>query len=280
MIARLTWLLLISLTVCCVFASAQSSPQVKKTITKTDRLDFGAGGTIAVTGAPIGSIKIVGSAKNEIEIVAQIEVQAGSEADALKLAESSGFLLDESRIRASIMSVGVHNKFGAKKLPKEARKDLLTSPLRIDYVITVPRYSDLEIDGGRGDVSVSRVEGSIRINSLDGNTVIEGATGNASVSIGSGSLMLAFSPRGWHGRTADVQMANGDVTVRLPSSFNVEIDATVLKAGSIENLIPEIKPRDRKVPFTERSMVAKYGFGGPPLRFVVGSGKIKFERLN
>jgi hypothetical protein len=279
MLARLTWLSLISLTVFCAAASAQSLP-FKRTITKTDRLDFGAGGTVAVAGAPAGSIKVVGSPKNEIEIVAEIEVQAGSDADALKLAESSGFLLDESRVRTSIISIGGFNKFGTKKLPKDFRKELLAATLRIAYTVTVPRYTDLEIDGGKGDISISGVDGAIRINSLEGDTVVDAAGGNAFISVGSGSLSLGFSPRAWHGRIADVQVASGDVTVRLPSSLNVEIDANVARTGSIENLVPELKPRDRKVPFTERSIAAKHGFGGPPLRFVVGSGKIKFERLN
>lgn len=278
--ARFTWLLLLSLSVICTAAYAQTPLAFKKTITKTDRFNFGSGGTVAVTGAPSGSIKIIGSAKNEIEIVALIEVEAASEADAQKLAETSGFLLDETRIRAALISVGGFNKFGVKKLPKDFRKDLLAATLRIDYTITVPRYSDLEIDGGKGDISISGVDGDLRVNSLDGNNTIDGAAANAVVSVGTGSLVIGFTPRGWHGRMADVQVANGDLGVRLPSTFHAEVDASVMKAGSIENLIPEMKPRDRKVPFTERSMVAKYGLGGPPLRFIVGSGKIKFERLN
>ena len=64
-----------------VIAGVVSAQNVKRTTTKTDRFDFGAGGTVSIIGAPAGSITVVGSSKNEIEITAQIEIQAGSEAD-------------------------------------------------------------------------------------------------------------------------------------------------------------------------------------------------------
>ncbi|MFT3744445.1 MAG: hypothetical protein QM785_09120 [Pyrinomonadaceae bacterium] len=69
------------------------------------------------------------------------------------------------------------------------------------------------------------------------------------------------------------------MSVKLPSNLSAEIDASILKTGSIENLIPDLKPRDRKIPFTERSIAAKVGVGGAPLKFTVGSGNMKLERL-
>ena len=104
----------------------------KRTTTKTDRFDFGAGGTIAINGSPDGSIKVIGTAKNEVEITAEIEVQAANEADVAKLAELTGFLLDETATSVAVISVGVHNKFGVKKLPKDFPKNLLALPVRIN----------------------------------------------------------------------------------------------------------------------------------------------------
>ena len=76
----------------CISSFAQVPSMVKRTTTKTDRFDFGAGGTIAINGSPDGSIKVIGTAKNEVEITAEIEVQAANEADVAKLAELTGFL--------------------------------------------------------------------------------------------------------------------------------------------------------------------------------------------
>src|SRR5690606_32839677 len=41
--------------------------------TKSDRVDFGAGGTVVIQGAPHGSVKVVRSRNNEISISAVVE---------------------------------------------------------------------------------------------------------------------------------------------------------------------------------------------------------------
>ncbi len=260
-------------------AGAQAPASVKRTITKTERFDFGAGGSIVITGAPKGSVTVVGSAKNEIEIVAEIELEAGNEADLSKLAEITGFITDESSIRTSIITVGNHNKFGLKKLPKNFPKNLLSLPFAINYRVTVPRYSDIEIDGGVGDLTVTGTEGSMRINFLESRANIEIVSGSTEITIGSGSLDVALGVRGWRGRSANLQVGAGSLNVRLPSNMSAEIDALVLKSGSIENLVPDLKPRERKVPFTDRSIIATAGVGGAPLKFTIGEGTIKIERL-
>jgi len=270
----------IILTLSMGLVAAQTPQLLTRTTTKTDRFDFGAGGSIVITGAPNGSIKIIGSAKNEVEITAEIEVQAATEADVAKLADVTGFITDESSIRTSIITVGIHNKFGLKKLPKNFPKQLLGLPFRINYVISVPKYSDLEIDGGKGDLSVTGVEGSMQINFIESKAYLEIVSGNTSVNVGIGSLDVAFGIRGWRGRFANISVASGTMNVRLPSNMSAEIDALILKTGSIENTLSDLKPRDRKVPFTDKSIIAKAGVGGAPLKFTVGEGTLKLERLS
>ena len=262
-----------------ISAAAQTPSPVKRTITKTDRFDFGAGGTIAITGAPNGSIEVIGSQVNEIEITAHIELQAASEGDLNTLAALTGFTTDESAARTGIITLGTHNKFGVKKLPKNFSKGLLTLPFSISYVVRVPKYSDLEIDGGKGDLLITGVEGSIRTNFLDSNARVEIIGGTTTITIGKGSADVSFGVKGWRGRSANIQVANGDLTVRLPSSLSADIDAVVLRTGSIENDFPDLKPRDRKIVFTDKSILARAGVGGVPLKFAVGDGKLRIEML-
>ena len=152
-------------------------------------------------------------------------------------------------------------------------------PFRIDYVVSVPHYCDLEIDGGKGDVSVTGVEGSLQANLLETNARFEVSSGTTSITVTSGSVDIAFGTRGWRGRAATVQVATGDLKVQLPSNLSAEIDALILRSGSIENTFPDLKPRDRKVAFNEKAIIAKAGVGGAPMKFTVGDGKLKIERL-
>mgnify|MGYP007126010616 CR=1 FL=1 len=64
----------IILTLAAVSFSQNVSP-IKRTTYKTDRFDFGVGGTLSITGAPYGSITVEGWSNREIEISAEIEVE-------------------------------------------------------------------------------------------------------------------------------------------------------------------------------------------------------------
>ncbi len=269
-------LVLSVLIVVCAFAA---SAQVKRTLTKNDRFPFGSGGTVAITGAPAGSIHIKGGSVDEVEITATIEMTAPNEAGIAKLAEFTGFVTDESIAKASIISIGSNSKEMLKKAGKKIPKDLVGLPFRIDYVITVPRYCDLEIDGGVGDLSVENVEGSLFINFIETKATLTLFSGTASITVQKGSVDAAFGTRLWRGRSAAIQVGSGDISVHLPSTQSADIDAIVLRSGAITNDFPDLKPRDRKAPFTDKTILAKAGTGGPPIKLGVGDGTIKIGVL-
>ncbi len=261
-----------------VAAFAQPA-MLKRTTTRTDKLSFGAGGTVAVIGAPNGSISIEGWQRNEVEIMATIELQAANETDLARLAEVTGFTTDESPARVSLITTGTHNKAAMKKVQKKFPKELMGLPFRVDYVIHVPKYCDIEIDGGKGDLSVTGIDGSMRINFLETSAKIELIGGGTTAVIGNGTVDIMIGVHTWRGRSVDVQLASGNMRVRLPSNLSADIDAVVLRNGNVENLFADLKPRERKVTFTDRSIIARAGAGGIPMKFAVGEGSLKLERL-
>ena len=258
---------------------AQTAPQlIKRTTYKSDTFEFGAGGTVSIIGAPNGSIEIEGWSKNEIEIAAEIEVQGATEADLSILAEVNGFVLDESFGHVRIISIGTHDKDYMKRKAKKLPKNLLGLPFRVDYKIKLPRYCDLNIDGGNGDLSIGNVDGSMKIKYLNSNAVFNLVGGAINATIGGGTVDVTIPTRGWRGRFADIQLANGTMNVWLPLSFNAQIDASILRTGQIENSFAALKPRTR-AKFTEKSISAKSGTGGVPLNFTVGDGMLKISEL-
>ena len=62
---------------------AQKDDKTKPLITRTkhtsETVEFGSGGTISITGAPLGSVQVEGWNKAEVEISAEIIVQAANE---------------------------------------------------------------------------------------------------------------------------------------------------------------------------------------------------------
>ncbi len=255
---------------------AQTKPLLKRTTYKTENIDFGAGGTVSIMGAPNGSISIEGWSKNEVEISADIEVQAETEADLALLAQINTFVLDENFGHITIQSVGTYDKKYLKSVAKKFPKNLLTMPFRIDYRIKVPGYCDLEINGGHGDLTLSKVEGTIRINALETNARLDLVGGTIQANFGGGTIDVSIPTRGWRGRSADIQLVSGTMNVRLPPNLSAEIDAKVLRNGQIESSYKNLKPRDR-TKFTDKSITAKAGNGGVSLSFTVGDGTLKLS---
>lgn len=254
-----------------------ASAQLKRSTIKSDKLDFGVGGTITIQGAPKGSITVEGWSKNEVEISAEIIVEAATDADLERMSKVTGFQLDESTGRIGIISLGTHDKKYVKTVDKKFPKQLMGNAYRIDYVLKVPRYSDLQIDGGVGNLNVSGVEGVLKINYLETNAKLDLVGGGVLAVFGKGDVDISIPSRSWRGRSADVQLASGTMSLNLPSGLNAEFDATILKTGKIENAFDGFKPRVRKQEFTEKSIAAKAGAGGIPLKFSVGDGTMKIS---
>ena len=262
-----------------ISAFGQNASYVKRTIYKADKLDFGVGGTLAVQGAPNGSVRIEGWSNREIEISAEIEMQAPTEADLDHLAKVTGFITQESLGRTGIISVGTHDKKYVKSIDKKFPKHLYGLPFKVDYVIKVPRYCDLQIDGGKGSLMIAGVEGNMKINYLDSDAKIDLVGGGILATIGTGNLEVTIPSRGWRGRFADIQIATGNMSLNLPTGLNAEFDAMILRTGKIENGFSGFVPRTRKTEFTDKSIAGKSGSGSIPLKFTVGDGTMKIKEI-
>lgn len=258
----------------------QENGLLKRTVYKQDRFDFGVGGTVSVIGAPMGSIRIEGWSNREIEISAEIQIQAPNEQGLDRLAKVTGFVMQESLGRTGIISVGTHDKKGLRQMDKKFPKELMTMPTRIDYVIKVPMYTDLQIDGGKGDLYVAGVEGTMRVNYVDTNASIHLVGGGLIATFGTGTAKISIPTARWRGRFAEVQMASGELSVELPNGLNAEFDATILRTGRIDNGFTGFKPRTRHGEFTDRSIAAKSGTGVTPLKFTVGDGTLRISEFS
>lgn len=266
-------------TIACALAAAAHGQTLKRIVTKSDSLDFGAGGTIVIGGAPNGSIKVTSSAGNQVEINAEITLEATNDADLALLEKVTGFVLQESVGKLVVTSVGTHDKKYLKQVAKKFPKPLIGLPFRIDYTIRVPRYCDLQIDAGKGDLSVNGIEGSIRINSLESTATLDLVGGGLNATFGKGSVNITMPDRSWRGGTIDVALTSGEMQVDLPATLSAELDATILRTGKIENSLMNLKPRVRTEKFTEKSIVARAGSGGVAMKFTVGDGTLKLKTI-
>ena len=264
----------------CAFVSIASGQTLKRVVTKTDKLDFGAGGTFVIVGAPAGSIHITPASGNQIEINAEISFEASSEADLAVLENVDTYAMQETPGRVAITSVGTNDAKYLKRVAKKFPKQLVGLPYRIDYVIKVPRYCDLQVDGGKGDVSIGGIEGVIRLTSVESNTKLDLVGGTLNATLGKGNVSITIPARSWRGSEIDVALANGDMDIFFPVNVNAELDATVLRTGKIENSLLDLKPRIRTAKFTDTSISARSGNGIVPMKFTVGDGMLRLKTID
>lgn len=263
-----------------LFATAAEAQLLKRTIYKNDRFDFGVGGTIEITGAPMGSIRVEGWANREVQLEAEIEIQAPTEADLDRLEKVTGFVLQESLGRTGITSVGPHDKKSVRKLDKKFPKALYGMPVRINYVVRVPKFSDILINGGKGALRISGIDGMLRVNYIEADAKIDLVGGGIQATLGAGTLDITIPSRSWRGRFADVSVASGTIDLKLPAGLNAQFDGSILRTGKIENGYEGFKPRNRNGQFTERSIAATAGSGTIPLKFTVGDGTLMIKQFD
>ena len=258
-------------------SASKPTPQLTRTTTRQEVRRLGYAGTVTIIGAPQGSITIEGWTRNEVAITANIELKADTEEDLNRLATVNGFILDDDLNHVRVLTTGTHDREFMRRVAKNFSKKLLGLPWKIDYRIRVPAVTDLEINAGRGPISLKDVEGAIRLSATESETLLTLSGGTVSVTVASGKVGLTIPVRSWRGGGADVRVAAGDVAVELPVGFSGDIDAEILRLGRIDNTFSELQSRERPG-ITERVIKGRAGAGGPFFKFTVGDGSIVLRR--
>lgn len=254
-----------------------TAPRLTRTTTRHEVRRFGYAGALTIIGAPAGSIIIEAWPKSEVDITADIELHADSEEDLALLSTVNSVKLDDDTNHLRIITTGTHDKDTMKRAAKGFPKKLLSLPWKIDYRIRIPAMTDIEINAGRGPITLDGVEGTIRITALESDLKLNLTGGMVTAAVGAGSIKVTLGARSWRGAGADIQLAKGDLTLELPVGYSGEINASILGTGKIESKYSALEPREREV-FTSRSMKARVGAGGPILSFTVRDGTLNIKK--
>lgn len=255
-----------------------AGPLLTRTITRHESRRFFYAGTVTVAGAPTGSVTIEGWQRNEVEISAEIELQAPTEADLSRLATLNNFVIDEDANHLRIITTGTHDRTFMKRAAKDFPKNLIGLPWKLDYHIKVPAVTDLEINAGVGPTRLAGVEGAIRLNAVQTNATLSLTGGLVSVIVQSGTVAVTIPALSWHGLGADIKVASGSLSLGLMPGFSGDINAEVLRTGEIKNAYPNLEPRERNS-ITAQSLRARAGSGGGTLTFTVGEGTIQISQM-
>ncbi len=256
-----------------------AGPLLTRTITRHESRRFFYAGTVTVTGAPNGSVTIEGWQRNEVEISAEIELQAPTEVDLSRLATLNNFVIDEDANHLRVITTGTHDRTFMKRMAKDFPRSLIGLPWKIDYHIKVPAQTDLEINAGVGPTRLTGVEGAIRVNAVQTDATLSLTGGLVSVIVQSGTVDLTVPALSWHGLGADIKVASGKLNIGLMPGFSGDIHAAVLRTGEVKNGYPNLEPLERNS-ITAQSVRARAGNGGGTLTLTVGDGTIQIDQVS
>ena len=251
------------------------NPPLVRTTTRHEVRRFAYGGTLTLIGPPDSSITIEGWPRSEVDITAEIQLRADTENDLDLLAAVNTFALDEDANHLRVLSTGTHDKAFMRRVAKKFPKTLLGLPWRIDYKIRVPFAIDLDINAGRGPVSIRGVEGNIQLSAANGVTNLNLTGGTVTATVAIGTVNLKIPARSWRGVGAVLRVAAGDINVEIPNGFSGDFEAEILRSGKIENSYEGLANTRGMEP---RKMSARAGAGGAAFNLTVGDGVIGIKK--
>lgn len=250
--------------------------EVVRTTSRHESLRLAYGGTLTIIGPPDSTITIEGWPRSEVDIRAEVQLRANTEADLNSLAAVNTFVVDQDGDHVRVMSTGTHDKVFMRSVAKKFPKALLGLPWKIDFRIRVPFAIDLDINAGRGPINISGVEGNIQLSAAESATNLKLTGGTVYGTIATGTVRLEVPARSWRGVGATFRLAAGEITVEIPTGFNGDFDAEVLRSGKIDASYEDLARASRGV--DPRSLSARAGAGGAAFNLTIGDGVIVIKK--
>lgn len=211
-----------------------------------------AGGTLTVDPTENGGVAVFGWDRDSIAVVAKIEGQGRSEADAQAI-------VDAIRIEAA------GRQITARGPDVEGRRSW-----SVTFDVYVPRHTDLSLETINGPLSVEDVTGVMQLHALNGPVSLSGVGGDVTARVQNGPLSVRLSGTRWDGAGLDAEAQNGPVSLGIPDRYNAR-----LETGTVNG------PMNLAFPLTvtiqghmTNRIHTTLGDGGPPVRVVTTNGPL------
>ena len=213
-------------------------------------------GPLSVDAGRNGGIRIEGWDRNEIRILAVVNANARSEADAKQLASEVQIQAGGGRVSSAGPSTQGRQWWS------------------VSFRINVPRKNDLDLNANNGGVSITGVSGTIRFETTNGGVNLTDLAGDVRGATRNGGLTVRLSGTRWDGTGLDVQTNNGGVTLAIPEGYNAELTTRTVNGGFRSDfpmtIQGELNPR--------QGISTTLGAGGAPVSVRTTNGGLRINK--
>jgi len=210
--------------------------------------------SLTVDGRENGGVTVRGSDRNDIQVVAMIQAEAETDADAVAIAKQ----------------VAIDSNGGSIGASGPARND--GQSWSVSYEVLVPRTTDLSLLARNGGLSVEGVSSQMDLETTNGGINLTDVDGNVRGITSNGGVTVSLSGDRWRGTGLDVRTTNGGVHLNVPANYSA-----MLETGTVNGHL------DVGFPITvqgslDRRISTRLGAGGATIRATTTNGGVSVRR--
>ena len=221
---------------------------------ETRSVTVGASRALTVDGRTNSGISVHGWDRNEIQVLAMIQTNANSEAEARDLARGINIQTNGGQIRADGPSTGRRESWS------------------VSYDIYVPRQTDLTLTANNGGVSIESVTSRISAETENGGLSLNDVSGDVRGRTVNGGINAELTGDRWIGSGLDLRTSNGGVRLTIPSNYSANLETGTVN-GSVNVDFPvTIQGRFGK------EFNTTLGAGGATVRATTTNGGVTIRR--
>jgi DUF4097 and DUF4098 domain-containing protein YvlB len=213
-----------------------------------------ATGALSVDGRDNGGISVHGWNRNDVQVVAMVQVHDETDADARAIAKQINVVAAGSEIHA--------------EGPREGRRQSWS----VSYEIYAPRGTALALTAANGGLSVEAIEARMELTTVNGGISLNDVGGEVHGSTTNGGITASLSGSAWRGTGLDLRTTNGGVRITLPSDYSANIEAETMNGGMNVDFPITVLGRLGK------RLSTQIGRGGPLIRAITTNGGVSIRR--
>jgi DUF4097 and DUF4098 domain-containing protein YvlB len=221
---------------------------------ETRNFTLAATKTISVDGRENGGVTVHGWDERGVRVLAMIQTQAETEAEASALAKQISIATSNAEVRAEGPSMGRRESWS------------------VSYEVWVPRTTDLSIMARNGGISVDGIASRMELETVNGGLHLTDVEGDVRGTTVNGGVTAELSGDHWTGSGLDLRTSNGGVHLTIPSNYSARLETSTVNGGM-----------DIGFPITVQGslshrLATQLGRGGATIRAVTTNGGISIRQ--
>lgn len=216
-------------------------------------------GALTIEPGDNGGVLLRAWDRDSVHVVARIQADARTRAEAERRAAAVEVVLERGTIRATgpDLDDGAEGSWSAT------------------LEVYVPRRSDVTAETRNGPIEARGVEGTLRLTTVNGPLMLREVAGDVRARTQNGPLMVTLSGRRWQGTGLDAETRNGPIQLSIPEGYSARLE-TGSQNGPMTGELPDGARVDAGR-FSTTRMTLTLGQGGAPVRVVTRNGPVVFD---